>query len=426
MKFGINIFSIAAMVLCTMATLVAVSCSKGEEFAWNESFAPSKGYSRIDNGETRHVMLLYSAGFNNLSYDLSEDIEELCNGDMPGSGRNDNVMLVLTHLKNDGNNLTPAYLVRLYKRLGGEPVRDTVKVFDFKYGCADADAMKEVLTYIKDNYPARDYGMVFSSHGTGWLPPFYTLNSGQSYEFAPQRTSSMQHSIGNEDIKDESGRKVYYEMELCDFAQALPMHFDYILFDACLMGCIEVAYELKDKCDHIGFSQTEIMSQGFDYTTLASHLVTNPSGPDPEAVCREYFASYNNEQARYPHATISYIDCAGLESLAEVCKSIFAAHRSGLASINPNTVQIYYQYNWHWFYDMKDIVEQCGATPAEMEAFDAALTRCVRYVDFTDKFLSIDIRRDCGFSMYLPCDGNSTLDRYYKTLLWNKDTGLVY
>ena len=44
----------------------------------------------------------------------------------------------------------------------------------------------------------------------------------------------------------------------------------------------------------------------------------------------------------------------------------------------------------------------------------------------TPEFLcEFEIKTFSGFSMYLPCNGTSELDKYYRTLEWNKATGLV-
>ena len=51
-------------------------------------------------------------------------------------------------------------------------------------------------------------------------------------------------------------------IEIADLPGAIPMHLDFIIMDACLMGCVEVAYELRDKCDILIFSPTEILSSG--------------------------------------------------------------------------------------------------------------------------------------------------------------------
>ena len=69
-----------------------------------------------------------------------------------------------------------------------------------------------------------------------------------------------------------------YEMNIEDFAAAIPMKMDYIIMDACLMGGIEVAYALKDKCDRIIFSQAEVIGDGLcEYDTMASRLLAGGS-----------------------------------------------------------------------------------------------------------------------------------------------------
>jgi hypothetical protein len=61
-------------------------------------------------------------------------------------------------------------------------------------------------------------------------------------------------------------------MELADFANAIPYKLDFIIFDACFMGSVEVCYELKDKAEYIVASPTEILSPGFVYSSMMQHL----------------------------------------------------------------------------------------------------------------------------------------------------------
>lgn len=48
-------------------------------------------------------------------------------------------------------------------------------------------------------------------------------------------------SFGSQSVADS----LAYEMNINDMAEAIPMKLDYILFDACFMGGIEVAYEFR-------------------------------------------------------------------------------------------------------------------------------------------------------------------------------------
>ena len=57
-------------------------------------------------------------------------------------------------------------------------------------------------------------------------------------------------------------------MDVLEMVRAITIHLDYIIFDACLMGGIEVAYELRNVADKIGFSQAEILAHGFPYKPI--------------------------------------------------------------------------------------------------------------------------------------------------------------
>ena len=51
------------------------------------------------------------------------------------------------------------------------------------------------------------------------------------------------------------------EMEITDLASAIPMHLKCIVFDACLLGGVEVAYELRNLCDKICFSSLRCLAE---------------------------------------------------------------------------------------------------------------------------------------------------------------------
>lgn len=397
---------------------------------------------------SRKVLLLYSAGCNSLRNYLLEDIDELKQGWLPGKDCNDDILLVYTHTPVSSGNYkdsaTP-YLIRLYSDNEGKAAADTLKTYEAGTISASAAQLNEVLTYIKDNFTSGSYGMIFSSHATGYLPAGY-YSDPDSYIFSrsmmkraraagipapvpyvePEHDPSlpMVKSIG-QDLTGTSSSLESYEIDLPDFAEAIPMKLDYILFDACLMGGIEVAYELRGKCGQVGFSQAEVLADGFDYKTLTKHLLQNEK-PYPKGVCEDYFAQYDIQTGVYRSATISLIDCDKLEPLAGVCRDIFASHREGLAGIDPSAVQRFYRYSKHWFYDLESIAMEAGASEGEISALHNALDQCVLYKGHTPEFMSefkIDIFS--GFSMYLPCNGSEGLDRFYKTLQWNQATGLV-
>lgn len=397
---------------------------------------------------SRKVLLLYSAGFNSLRNYLLEDINELKQGWLPGNGCNDDILLVYIHTPVAGGQYyKPAnpYLIRLYRNKDGKATADTLQTYEAGTISASATQLNQVLTYVRDNFTSGSYGMIFSSHATGYLPAGYYSNPGEYIApssrmrragipgvpapvpyIEPEYDPSlpMVKSIG-QDVVGPSSAQESYEMELADFAEAIPMKLDYILFDACLMGGIEVAYELRGKCGQLGFSQAEVLADGLDYKTLTKHLLQNEV-PDPGKVCADYFSQYDVQSGLYRSATISLIDCDRLEPLASVCKDLFSSYREGLADIDPDKVQRFYRYEKHWFYDLESIIKEAGASDEDMAALRNALDQCVSYKGHTPEFMNeFKIETFSGFSMYLPKNGSEDLDRFYKTLQWNQATGLV-
>ena len=448
------------LFIITTFVLALASCSKddihGDGFHHPAQKGPEES-SRISTEEKRNVLLLYSAGYNSLSDYLIEDINDLQQGWLPGSGRNDNILLVYSHLpvkKNAYSTDTSPTLTRIYSDHNGQTVRDTLEKYPSGTRSATSEQLNKVLNDVKQAFPAKSYGMIFSSHATGYLPAgyytnprdyFYHEKSGISYRIgggsdvacpvpytAPEHDPSLPEvkSIGQDQVGGY-GSYVSYEIELDDFAKALPMQIEYILFDACLMGGIEVAYELKDKCHYVGFSQTEVLAEGFDYKSLAEHLLGSDT-PDPQAVCEDYFQQYDIQSGVYRSATISMIDCTRLEPIADVCRGLFEKYRTQMALVNPETIQRFYRSDYHWFYDMVDIVARSGATEDEIQAMNEALDQCVVYKAATPEFMgAFPIDTFSGLSMYFPytkLDGSIpelTLQMYYKTLKWNIATGLV-
>ena len=399
--------------------------------------------------ESRNVLLLYSAGFNSLSGYLEEDIRDLLSGELPSEGRIKDVLLVYSHLpvkKSAYAIPSSPVLTRVYKDIYGNVATDTLVVYPSSTYSSSAGQLNEVLTYVRDNFPAKTYGMIFSSHATGYLPAGY-YTSPDSYVYAPASSTlgtergraprgvpylepehdpalPMVKSVGQDQVGGY-GAYLSYEIQIEDFARALPMYMDYILFDACLMGGVEVAYELKDRCGLVGFSQTEVLAEGFDYRSIPNYLLSGQE-PDPESVCRDYFEQYDVQSGIYRSATISLVDCRRMEPLAAICADLFVKYRRDMRNLSPFNVQRYYRYDYHWFYDLVDILVKAGADPADVEALENAVDDCMIYRAATPEFMgAFDIDSYSGFSMYLPCHGNGELDKYYRTLKWNIATGLV-
>lgn len=397
--------------------LALFSCSKDDNFSALPSPSPGKDGptpSRVVSEESRRVLVFVSAGFNSLASYLDENLRTIERSPLPRGYYADDVLLVLGRRPVPGGGYgTPAspVLFRVYADADGTPVHDTLKVWGPENALCTKEFLSEALSYVGRQFPAKGYGMIFSSHALGWIPPSYTVPSGNDVWTAGRR------SIGQDRTPDGS-----IELSLEDFADALPFRMDYVIFDACLMGCVEVAWQLRGKVDIVGFSPAEILAQGFDYSTMTARLFAKE--PDPTGFCQDYFARY----APYGDATVSVVDTRRLDALAGLCKSLFA--RYDLSAVPPASVQRYFRPsvtpNCTVLYDLKDALVKAGISAAEEAELDAALADAILYKAATDQFLSIPIVCYSGLSLYLPSAGNAVLDAYYREhILWNRAVELV-
>lgn len=405
--------------------------------------------------ENRRVLLFYECAFNDIGSYMKANMEDPDKGLPAGyiPSKSGDVLLVYSRISNGGYTPVKSYLRRIYKNSKGRMVSDTLKTFEASVIATSPSTMREVLNFVKEGFPAKGYGLVFSSHGSGWLPAGYYY-SPSKFEADPKNKISssmraqamrmekstrlpvpegnlsdtdpywgMTRSIGQDYI---SGSYYGHEMSISEFADAIPYHLDYILFDICFSGGVEVAYGLKDKADWLGLSPAEVIGDGmYDYTKITSFLLDR-NKPDLEGLFKDSFEKYDNQTGSYRSATVNLVRTDGLDNLASVCSRLFNEYSDTLSDAPTRLIQGYFRENRHYFYDLEDIFRKCAASEEDLESLNDAIDRCVVYRNATPRFLStFDIVTYSGFSIYLPCAGTPLLDSYYKKEAWNEATGLV-
>lgn len=405
----------------------------------------------------RKVLLFYECGVNNLTSYLKNNMDGTEKGLPAGyvPRESGDVVLIYSRYSKGAFDYTPveSHLRRIYKKPNGKIVSDTLKTFGTETIAASSSTMRQVLTYVKDEFPAKGYGLVFSSHGSGWLPAGYYYSPSRFEDdhkgevgtsrqgIAAQSVGQprlpvpegdlpdtdpfygMTRSIGQDYIK---GSYYGHEMSVSEFADAIPYHLDYLLFDMCFSGGVEVAYGLKDKADYLGLSPAEVLGDGmFDYTKITSFLLDRTT-PDLEGLLKDSFGMYDKQNGAYRSATINLVRTDGLDNLARVCSDLFREYSDTLSNAPTHLIQGYFRENRHYFFDLMDTFRKCISNEEELRAVNDAIDRCVVYREATPQFLAtFDITEYSGFSIYLPCAGTPLLDSYYKKEPWNKATGLV-
>ena len=152
--------TIAKFVAVAILTQLAIGCCK---------------HNKLEpDYENRRVLLFYECGFNNLTSYLKDNVDGTEKGLPAGyiPGEYGDVLLVYSRFAKSSYNYNPteSHLRRLYKKANGTIVSDTLKTFDKETVAASSSTLRQVLNFVKDEFPAKGYGLVFSSHGSGWLP----------------------------------------------------------------------------------------------------------------------------------------------------------------------------------------------------------------------------------------------------------------
>lgn len=348
------------------------------------------------------TVLLYMVANNNLSYDAENSISRLQNGYIPAEEGN---LLVYKHCAG----MDPV-LLHIKKGEEGTVVADTAYRFPPRVS-ATKSALTQALNVTQALFPADSYGLILWSHGTGWIPPLASSSSAaqEVSGSAPQRTFGLDGKV---------------ELEIRDLAQAIPYKLSFMLMDACFMGGIETAYEVKDSVDYYIGSPAEILTESFPYHKIMQHIFK--STPDYAAVCKEYYDYYNAKSGAERSATVALMDCSKLAEVAEVAKRVFDQYGESIASLDLSLLQPYFRgSSSKYFYDLKDLVDAIADASLSAE-FAAALERAVPYKASTPYFIELPIRSFCGVSTYVPGNPADTkLADYYKQYKWNQATGMI-
>ena len=413
--------------------------------------------NNLDEPESadRRVLLFYECAFNDIGSYMRRNMEDQQKGLPAGHipGKYGDVLLVYSRIAENGHTPVNSYLRRIYKTSKGKVISDTLKVFGKETIAASPSTLSAVLTLVKEKFPAKGYGMVVSSHGSGWLPAGYyyspsRFENDHKGEVGTSRQGIAAQSVGHPRLPVPEGdlpdtdpfygmtrsigqdytKDSYYghEMSVSEFVDAIPYHLDYILFDMCYTAGVEMAYALKDKADYLGLSPAEVLGDGmFNYTKITSFLL-NRETPDLEGLFKDSFEMYDKQSGAYRSSTVNLVRTSGLDNLASVCARMINEYSDALADAPVDDIQGYYRQGRHYFYDLVDIFEKCGASKADLEDLDKAVDGCVIYKNSTGQFLEdYDIKAYSGFSMYLPCAGTPLLDLYYRKEVWNNATRLV-
>lgn len=354
--------------------------------------------------ETGRTVLVYMVARNSLgTYDFDEDdIREMKIAAQNGAlGRN---RLILFHSRYGA-----APMIKEVTRDGVK----TLKTYSDAFSAVEAPNMSQVIADVKTLAPAHNYGIVLWSHANGWIQSGISDSKGLRRAFGDDAGKSMNVTTLAEVLKGEG--------------------FDFVYFDCCFMGGVEVAYQLRDVTRSIVSSPSELPSPGMPYNLTLPYLMADEA--DVVGAARTTFEDYNALSGNDRTCTMSVVDTSQLPDLAEKVRAFYALHPQ-----LPEDVAVQQfagvRSSFHdRYFDFGHYMEKLAASHAgykeEYDAAKGALTACVTYHAATpylwehDPFNSIgyEVKIDnySGLSTFILNDPSMSLISGYDSLDWYRD-----
>ena len=363
--------------------------------------------------EKRGTVLVYMAADNSLSHFASEDLEEMKEGwaSMNTSGK---------HLLVYVDTGTSPRLIEL-KKNGKEVEEKVIKEYADRNSVGVAE-MQEVFKDVFQNtrFQAGSYGFVYWSHGDGWIP-----NPLPSTRWMGQDTGNGTHYMNID--------------ALASVLETAP-RFDFILFDACFMQSVEVAYELKKYTDYYIGSPAENPGPGAPYDRIVPYMFQKGAADKIASECfavyrDKYDAGHGISNSNWTGGTaICVLKTSELENLASATRNALAgvaADTDGLRDrIFDTDRRNSYSSSYVGYFDfvemMETLVEDASALATWRRAFDAA----VCYWNTTPKIYSaisgmFSMERSHGVTHYIPSFGNNPEEaEAYRSMAWYAAVGL--
>lgn len=242
---------------------------------------------------------------------------------------------------------------------------------------ADPKEFGAILDKITTRYPAETYSLVMWSHASGWVPANIT---------------PRQRSFG---IDNERNNQSNYgsKMDIWDMRkeiQRLGLHFDFILFDACFMQCIESTYELRDVADYIIASPAEIPANGAPYHEIMSGL-TGDGEKAVEDIVNKYYAHYSSMNGTLDGMTgliISAYKTSELDNLLNLTRQLLPDYYDIAPRISTLGVQQYGVFKssfYNEYFDMGSLMNRLLSGP-EYEKWMNQLRRTAVFRQFTNRW----------------------------------------
>lgn len=168
---------------------------------------------------------------------------------------------------------------------------------------AEPKTLTEFINYAYMNHEAEYYDLVLWNHGGGALLGY---GADENYDYDALTVSEMDKALRGTKLVADGNR------------------FEWLGFDACLMGMLEVADMVSDYADYLIASEEVESGTGWDYTCLATLSDGHHFDGDVAAgsILTSYRDYYEENYHYIPDYTLSCLDLSQVDPVVEKLESL--------------------------------------------------------------------------------------------------------
>ena len=401
MKKLFTLFIIGILTVCSLG-----SCS-------DEAFD-------VDSVNKQTILVFYpwtgDASNSGLTAFLKANVDSICNGIVARKGLNSTRVLVFFSESYQKSTLYDLQYNETSKTVERVPIK-SYEGSDY----ATAEGFASILNEVKQDAEALNYALIIGAHGSGWT---YVDDWTRYPYYARKKMASFDGKV-TRFFGSVSNSATELAIDVNTLAEGIKMSgikMQYILFDACYMGNVETAYELKDVTNFMMGSGSEIMGDGVPYTSLWSYL--NSTTPNYASFVSGMVNFYKNSSD--PYCNMAAIDCRQLDKLASVMKEINSKYSLD-STIPLESLQPLDGFSTNLFYDLSVYVDSLHPSGYLLDQFNSQLKLTVKAAAHTDQAYTnlrsgnsrfIDVKDYCGLTISDPSKNSVAIKGREKTGWW--------
>jgi hypothetical protein len=387
------------------------------------------------------TFMVYVAGYNSLSSFAGKDLAEMRK---VGSSEGLKVAVFVKRLEQQAAHRS------IVGKDGSKEERENL---DSNIDSGSPQTLLDFIRWAKAKAPAERYALIIWNHGSGWDPVDFdelyerVKSSGVTpRELGVRATSQLGRSLFSTTLatvlsKPDAGARAIASDDgtghsldtlelgnvLAEAHAALGRPLDLLGMDACLMSCLEVAYQSEKDVRAMVSSEELEPGDGWPYDKILADLRSNPSMDGAalgRVVVKRYIESYKSREEQWP-VTMCAIHSAGIEPFANALDAFTMALRRAIKDDDIDATRLLRAHTRSARFDgdlidLKTLCEQVRSQP-----FASALKTAGKKVldalkpggDFVvaNANLGESVEHCGGVTAYLPAPTDQ-ISPYYKDL----------